>query len=558
MKKIRWQLIVILVTGLVIGALLLSEQTGFRLIRPASTRGSVYTEALIGRLQRLNPVLDYYNNVDRDIDQLLFDSLISFDSRSLPQPELADSWGVSFDGLSYNFELNPDAVWHDGTPVTSEDIAFTIDLLRDPDSVLPEDLKVFWKNIDVISLGEKTLQIRLAEPFSPFMDYLTFGILPKHILGGLTYAEVINSSFNLQPIGSGPYLFERLLVEDGEIVGVILSANEEYYREPPFISQFVLRYYPDVASAYAAYQEGVVQGIGEVTLDMLPTILANQELLIYSSSKPEVLMVLLNLNNDQVPFFQDKDVRRALLMGLDRQRLIDNVMQGQGIIADVPLLKNTWAYYDANPHVYYDIQNAIDLLQEMGYVVDTVGGGVRKKDGVPLSFELVHPDDEIHTELAKRIKENWTKLGVEVTLITVPYDTLVLDYLQPLTYQAALLDLNFSRSPDPDPYPFWDQAQQSGGQNYSQWENRIVSEYLETARVSTDLEERAKLYRNFQVIFSDELPALPLFYPVYNYAVDDGMGAIRMSAMYDTCDRFYNVTQWYLLAQAAGLSPENE
>ena len=218
MKKIRWQLIVILVTGLVIGMLLLSEQTGFRLIRPAPTRGGVYTEALIGRLQRLNPVLDYFNNVDRDIDRLLFSSLIDFDSRSLPQPELADSWGVSFDGLSYNFELNPDAVWHDGTPVTSEDVAFTIDLLRDPDSVLPEDLKVFWKNINVIPLGEKTLQIRLSEPFSPFMDYLTFGILPKHILGGLTYTEVINSSFNLQPIGSGPYRFDRLLVEDGEII----------------------------------------------------------------------------------------------------------------------------------------------------------------------------------------------------------------------------------------------------------------------------------------------------------------------------------------------------
>ena len=558
MRKIRWQIIIILVTGLVIGVLLLSEQAGFRIIRPAPTRGGVYAEALIGGLQRLNPALDYYNNADRDIDYLLFSSLIRFDSRGLPQPELADSWGISVDGLSYNFELNPDAVWHDGEPVTSEDVAFTIDVLSDPDSVLPENLKEFWQKIEVIPFGEKSLQIRLPEPFAPFMDYLTFGILPKHILGGLTYDEIINSSFNLQPIGSGPYRFDHLIVENADVAGVVLSVNTDYYHEPPFISQFVFRYYSDAKSAYSAYQEGMVQGISDVTLDVINTALSDQNLSIYSSIQPKIMMVLLNLNDSQVSIFQEKDVRRALLMGLNRQRMINEVLMGQGIIADMPILKNNWAYYEANPRLDFDIQGATNLLKGAGYVLNADKEEVRQKDGVSLSFNLVHPDDEIHTELAKRIRDDWARLGVEVTLTAVPYDSLVLDYLQPLTYQAALVDLDFSRSPDPDPYPFWDQAQQSDGQNYSQWENRVVSEYLETARVSTDLVERSKLYRNFQVIFSDELPALPLLYPVYNYAVDKGVGGIRIGAMYDTCNRFDNITQWYLLAKAAGHLQEDK
>jgi len=185
MKNIRWQLIIILVTGFVIGILLISEQTGFNIARTVSSRGGTYTEALIGELQRLNPALDYYNSADRDVDSLIFSKLISYDENGLPQPELATDWGVSYDGLSYNFDINPDAVWHDGTPVTSADIAFTVDILRSDESVLPDDLKEFWNNVEVIPLGDKAIQFRLPESFAPFMDYLSFGILPSHLLGDL-------------------------------------------------------------------------------------------------------------------------------------------------------------------------------------------------------------------------------------------------------------------------------------------------------------------------------------------------------------------------------------
>ena len=549
MKKIRWQLIIILVAGFVIGLLLLSEQTGFRIARTAPTRGGVYTEALIGNLQRLNPVLDYYNPVDRDVDRLIFSSLVRYDSRGYPQPELAKTWGVSYDGLIYNFDLQPDAYWHDGQPVTSEDVVFTIDLMRDPASVLPDDLKIFWRNIEVVALAEKTLQIQLPEAFAPFMDYLNFGILPKHLLGGLTYSEMVNSSFNLQPVGSGPYKFDNLIVESGQIKGVILSVNSNYYREIPFISQFVIRYYPSAELAYNAYIEGNVQAIGTVAEEILPNVLATPGLGVYSTNEPQIAMVLLNLNNSKVRFFQDPLVRRALLKGLDRRRMIDTALMGQGILADVPILPNSWAFYEANPRVDFDPQGAGDLLGQAEFLMASSNTGIREKDGQPLRFELVHPNDAVHTKVAEDIRSNWAKIGVDVQLVAVAYDSLVLDYLQPLTYQAALVDLNFRRSPDPDPYPFWDQAQQSGGQNYSQWENRTVSDYLEQARVSIDFSERAKLYRNFQVIFAEELPALPLFYPIYNYAVDKSVGGIRLGAMYDFNDRFANVSEWFFVAQ---------
>ncbi|MDP2965456.1 MAG: peptide ABC transporter substrate-binding protein [Pelolinea sp.] len=551
MKSFKWQIIIILLAGLVVGLLLLSEQTGFRLVSPVPTRGGVFTEGLVGKLQRLNPVLDYYNQADRDIDRLIFSSLIKFDAQGLPVADLASSWGVSFDGLTYNFELRDNAVWHDGEPITAEDVLFTINLMRDPNSVLPEDLITFWGEIEVNVLSEKALQIKIKEPFSPLIDYLSFGILPKHLLGGTTYSDIINSEFNLTPVGSGPYKFSRVVSEGNQITGVILNSNSDYYGNAPFLKEFVFKYYPDSASAFNAYLQGAVNGVSDLDKTILAEALRNPGLSVYSAVKPEIAMVLFNLNNSKIEFLQDKNIRRALLMGLDRRGMINTVLHGQGVIADVPLLPNTWAYYANNPRVDQNVQQAGDILKEAGFLIDQAGSGVRKKNGVELSFNLVHPDDTYHTLIAEAIKSDWAKLGVNIQLIAVPYDTLVLDHLQPLTYEAALVDLNYSRSPDPDPYPFWDQAEQAGGQNYSQWEDRVASQYLEEARVTKDLGERAKLYRNFQVIFSEELPALPLFYPVYNFGVDGSIQDVRVGPMFDQSDRFWNISDWFLLAQSS-------
>ena len=549
MKNIRWQLIIILVAGLIVGALLLSGQSGFRLISLAPAKGGVYTEALVGGLQRLNPLLDYYNQPDRDIDSLIFSGLVRFDAQGIPIADLAEKWGISMDGLVYNFDIRPGAVWHDGTPVTSADVLFTVDMMRDESSVIPDDLKAFWKNVEVIALSDKSVQFRLSEPFAPFMDYLSFGLLPKHILGTLSYADIVNASFNLQPVGSGPYKFSKLITDKNGIKGVVLQANDKFYGKVPFISQFVFRYYGDATTAFQDYQQGNVQGIGEITQDILSDALKNTNLSIYSARKPEVSMVIFNLKSDDVKFFQDKNIRQALLTGLNRTKIIAKVLQSQGIIANTPMLPGTWAYYDGISQVTYDPDKASSMLKDAGYVVPTTGGSVREKSGTQLAFELVYPNDPNHQSTAESIQSDWAKIGVQVNLKPVAYDSLVLDHLQPLNYQAALVDLNYSRLPDPDPYLFWDLSQENGGQNYAQWENRVASQYLEQARVSQSFDERSKLYRNFQVIFADELPALPLYYPIYNYGVDNSIQGIRMNPLFDPSDRFFNVAEWFLTSK---------
>ena len=125
------------------------------------------------------------NPADRDVDRLLFSSLLKFDSSGIPQPDLAESWGVSADGTIYNVTLRANANWHDGTPVTSDDVLFTLDLLRSQYSAYSPDVRTLWDGVQITRLNDKNIKFVLTEPFVPFLDYLTFGILPKHLLDRL-------------------------------------------------------------------------------------------------------------------------------------------------------------------------------------------------------------------------------------------------------------------------------------------------------------------------------------------------------------------------------------
>jgi peptide/nickel transport system substrate-binding protein len=554
MKKMRWQILILVLALVAIGVLLIGQQPNILPTSPEvePTTGGVYAEGLIGSLGRLNPVLDFYNQPDRDVDRLLFSSLLRFNDRGLPVHDLVESMGISQDGRIYNFSIRENVVWHDGKPLTSEDVVFTVEMLRSPDLPIPEDIRALWETVEVEALNEYTLQFRLPEPFSPFQDYLTFGILPKHILGDIPASEMVNAEFNLQPVGSGPFKFDSILGEGDQISGVVLTPNPDYYAEPPFIEEFIFRYYPDHQTAVTAYQEGEIQGISRITNEILPAALQAPGLNLYSGPIPLLSMIFLNLDNPEVPFLQDGSIRRALYMGLNRQHMIDELLGSQAILAHGPIFPNSWAYYAGIEHVPYDAEGAIRILREAGYTIPATGGSVRtNEEGQALNIELVYPEDSSYEPIAQAIASDWRAIGVGVELNPMPYEDVVSAYLEPRAYQAALVDLNFSRTPDPDPYPFWHQAQITGGQNYAKWDDRQASEYLEQARIEVDIEERTRLYNNFQVRFASELPSLPLFYPIYNYAVDEQIQGVTMGPLYDPSDRLVTAPQWFLLAGRA-------
>lgn len=558
MKYLRWQILIVILALGAIGVILASQKQELPAlpIEVQPITGGVYSEALVGSPGRLNPVLDFHNPPDRDVNRLLYSSLVSFDSRGLAQLDLGESMGISRDGEIYNFYLRPDAIWHDGQPVTSEDVLFTVELLRTDSIPIPDDVKSLWNAVEVVALDKYMVQFRLPEPYSPFMDYLAFKILPEHLLGHLTAEEIVEADFNLNPIGSGPYRFDGFIVEDDQIVGLTLLAFPDYYGEAAFIDQVIFRYYPDSRAALAAYQADEVLGISYVSTDVLIECLQESNLNTYTGRLPQITMIFLNLDNPEIPFFQESSIRHALMMGLNRQRMIDTLLEGQAIIADGPVFPESWAYYPEIERVRYDPENAINILREEGFTIPAEGGDVRAKDGDYFAFSMLYPDTPEHKTLAEAIQQDWAKLGIEVELDAVPYDEMISDYLDQRIYQAALVDLNLAFTPDPDPYPFWHQSQITGGQNYAKWDDRRASEYLEQARVTADLVNRERMYRNFQVRFIQEMPALPLFFPVYTYAVDSQVQGLSMGPLFDSSDRFATITSWFLRAERR--SPEDE
>ena len=559
MKKYRWQILIIFLTGIIVGILLLSERPEVPEVDSPEdivpVQGGVYTEALVGEFQRLNPILDTYNDADRAIDELIFSSLLQFDDRGLPTGDLAESWGISQDGTLYNFTLRDEIYWHDGQRVTSNDVLFTVELLRAGGMTIPADVQMFWQEIEVTVLNERNFQIQLPEPYSPFLDYLTFKLLPSHLLGSKTYEQIVNDEYNLQPIGSGPYVFNKLVLDQDFIIGVELVANPAYHLEPAFIETLVFLYYPDIETAWQSYQDGITQGVsGLGNDDILAEALSDEDFSVYSSRLPQFTTVFLNLDNPQANYLTDVVVRRALLMGINREMMVADILNGQAVVTDSPILPGTWSYYKVADTVKFDPSAAIEMLVEAGYELterETDGKLIRAKNGEFLSITLLYPDEDLYEAIAVYVQDGWNALGLDVVIEAVPYDQLVNERLAQRDYLAALVDINLARTPDPDPYPFWNQVQATTGQNYSQWNNKMASEFLEKARVTTDLAERTRFYHNFQVVFNQELPSLILFYPIHNFGISKEIQGVRVGPLFDVVDRFDTLPGWFLEATFA-------
>ncbi|NIS82144.1 MAG: hypothetical protein GTO14_18485 [Anaerolineales bacterium] len=560
MRDLRWQLLIavgglILVVGLLIG-----QTPDLETAPPQPVVGGVYVEALVGEIQRLNPILDIYNQTDRDIDRLIYSSLVRFDEQGMPRPDIAD-WAVTADATIYTLTLRENAVWHDGEPVTSDDVVYTYSKLQDPDYPGPENLHEFWAQINIIRLDEKSVQFQLPEPFAPFLDYLSVGLLPDHLLRGVSAGDLIDHPYNLQPIGTGPFRFDRFLLDEGQIVGVSLVAFDDYFGQRPFLERVEFRTYPDSAAALEGFHDGEVQGVADIDLDTLPEVLNSIELNLHTARLPQLSIIFLNTKHPEKAFLSDKRLRKALSLSLNRQWIINQALSGQGLIPNGPIMPATWSHAQSLDPIPYDPQGAARTLDSLGWELPlgaTIGTPeyVRSKEEQVLSLELIFPDEPTFSVVAEMIKTNWQANGILVTLKAVDPEVLRSDYLEPRAFEAALIEINLMRSPDPDPYPFWHDSQAETGQNYSGFSDRNISIWLEQARITPDFGRRSELYRSFQYRFQDQAPALLLYYTVFNYAIDPEVQGVAIGPLFDPSDRYNNIVAWHLLARRS-LSAES-
>jgi len=553
MPKIRIQIVIAIVGSCLIGFLLYTQSLGL-LVSMSPAPGGTFVEGVIGEPRELNPLLFSHHGPDRDITKLVYAGMMRFDGAGQPTPDLAESWAVTADGRSYTFVIRSGLRWHDGVPLSLDDVIFTIGLMQSTDYPGPADVGELWKQVTVAKLNNSTLKITLPEPYAPFLDHVTFPILPSHMFSGVRSADLKLHPANLSPVGSGPFQVKDLTLGfDDSIPEVELVANPFYHGLSPMLSGIKIKYFPDESTAIEALEKGEIMGIGGLSQTGIISMLTNDEFDIHSSLLPETNMILLNQQNESLKFFRDKKVRSALLLGLNREFFVEQFLSGQAVLATGPIPPGNWAYNDSLKNVDYDPNIAADMLNKSGWVLpetnalDDKDNFVLQKDGQELKFELLVPDDDLSIALGEIAVSDWRRLGVDVVLRRAKQHALEKEYLDTRDFQAIMINLSLQRTPDPDPYPFWHQTEIESGQNYSGYDNRVISEYIEQARTTPSSSSRSNLYHMFQRRFVDDTPALLVYHPVYSYVTNKVVHGVQMGPIIEPSDRFNGISNWYIV-----------
>jgi len=536
-RRGRWLFLVVLLAG-VLGFI------GLWYLVPSDSGevepdfGGIYIEGIAGAPARVNPFYATENSVDATLSSLIFAGLTRLDENGLPFPDLAQTWTVSPDGLLYTFTLRPALMWQDGAPLTAADVTFTYQLLQSPALKNPPELQRLLEDATFESPNDFTVTVRLPAPYAPLPAYLTLGILPAHLLRTADPAALYDSAFNQQPVGAGAYRLQALSLQQAELV-----AHPAYHFDQPFIQNLDLRFYHDDGALFDALTSRQINGalfaasLGPTDFVQLDR---HRDLRISPLDTGAITYVYLNLD---LPIFSDRRLRQALLYAVDRGKIIDEVLRGQATRADSPIPPASWAYsgsltrYEANAEV------ANLLLDEAGW--RRGADGVRRRGGQTLAFSITASSDPVHTEVAKRVAAAWNELGANVTVKVSGLTPLVRDLIEQHDYEAILF-VNASE-PDPDPYKAWHSEGRGGrGDNLSLWSNPRVDAILQEARTLAPPTRRVELYREFQEIFAQEVPAIPLYVPTVLYVQDASLSGVRIGRLAQPGDRFWQVQEWFL------------
>ncbi|HRE48621.1 MAG TPA: ABC transporter substrate-binding protein [Aggregatilineales bacterium] len=500
---------------------------------------------------KVNPLLAGYNAADRDAAALIFEGLMTLDPYGAPIPLLAaETPRISGDGLTYVIRLRQDVRWQDGEPFSADDVAYTIALMQDPAFPGAAELYTFWRTVELDVLDPYTVRFTLAQPLGIFLDYLRIGILPEHALRGTSGEALRTHPFNLAPIGTGAYQFDGLIGDGTRLTGLRLRRATTHTARPEGASGYsvttiTLRCYPTWEDAIAAYSRGDV-----LTISDIPSSVVNQisslPLLPLAAYRPALGAVIYNYTRDSVAFFRDQRMRRALALATDRQTLVTNYLKDRAIVADSPILPNSWAYAPGancptyNPDSPSAARDSLSLVQ--------ITPPPDPNTGVTPSeyrFELLVPNDAGLAALAQAMSDGWReRLSIRVDLVVVDATTFR-ERLIAGSFDAALVELNLAPSADPDPYSLWRQMPSEGGLNFGGLSDRLIAELVEEGRMATGA-VRVDVYRRFQQTFCDRASALVIYFPVTYYGVDTLLSGVQLGFLSQPGDRFRTLREWVI------------
>lgn len=485
---------------------------------------------------------------ENDLIALVYSGLMRATQDGTLIPDLAEGYTISDDGLTYTFTLKDDLVWHDNEPITSADVKFTIE--RAQDREVNSRHLASWDGVAVDAPDERTIVFTLSEPYSPFLQNTTLGILPEHLWKTVHPEDFSNNKLNTEPIGSGPYkIKDQKINENNTIEYYELEAFDRFALGEPYIETIRIQFYANEQAMIQAYRNGDVTGIHSITPQLAQELEA-EGATIRRGNLPRVFGAFLNQN--KAPIFTRNEVRDALNTAVDRTEIINNVLYGYATAITGPLPPGSLGYIEGMQDGRSSderISDAQYLLEEAGWYMND--DGIYEKetsDGtLELSFSITTTKEAPELSMAADIlKRQWEKVGAKVDIkIYETKDNLENFAIRPRDFDILLFGEIIGR--DADPYAFWHSSQRlDPGLNIASYANITVDEALEKARTETDTEARIEQYRIFQEELQNDTPAIFLYAPQLIYLTHDSIGGVRLAGIDTPSDRFLDVHTWYV------------
>ncbi len=509
--------------------------------------GGSLTEGIIGAPRFINPVLAISDS-DRDLTALVYSGLL----RARPEggyiPDLAENYTISPDGKTYTVVLRKNAIFQDGTPVTADDVVFTI--AKTQDAVLKSPERADWSGVTVQKVDANTLTFTLSQAYAPFIDNLTLGILPEHLWQDVSDDEMSYSTLNNKPVGSGPFAVTGVTyTASGVPASYELSAFSHYTLGQPYLDHITLRLYQKEDAVVTALKSGEIESASGISPESLATFDGHA---VDRSPLNRVFGVFFNQNQSEV--LRDATVRDALNSAINRDDLVAKVLGGYGVPLTGPIppdvLPNIHSGATATSSTDALALKARETLINAGwqagpggYLQKTTGSGKSTKT-TTLAFSLATGDVPELRAAAEYVRAAWQKAGADVTVQVYNQGDLSQNVIRPRKYDALLFGEVLGR--ELDLFAFWDSSQRiDPGLNIALYANAAADKTLEQLRQTSDDGTRATLFAQFTADVTADTPAVFLYAPDFVYSVPNDLAGVTLGRIETPSDRFLSAYHWY-------------
>lgn len=498
-------------------------------------RGGEYTEGFVGQPAYVNPVLAA-GDVDRSIARLLFSSI----------EQLADHVEASKDQRTWKVRLRPGLLWSDGRKLTSDDIVFTVEQIRSAETRSP--LQPSVQGVTALRMSELEVQFSLVGPYAFFGDTLrAIYPIPKHLFADVPPPNWRLSDYNLKPVGSGPYVFERFEKEaTGFIKEYRMKPNPRYFGGAPYIETVRFAFFPDGNALAAAFNKGAVDGVTSPDLGALSGVKRSYRT--HAFRIPSYYAIFFN--QSQSIALKEGAVREALAASIDRDALIETVFRGYALPAFGPVPPASGSATATSTG--HDRDRAARLLDDAGWKAGEDGAREKKMKEGAIKFELILTVPEIPflANTVEEIKTAWQRLGLQVTVAPLPSGETMAKTIRDRDYQALLFGNVLS--PSLDLHPFWHSKERfAPGLNLALYANPRADELLDAIQREENADARAAKRGEAERLIAGDLPAIFLYSPDYLYLASKEVRGVEPRMIAEPADRFLALPQWYVKTSRA-------